>query len=172
MRRATMMAVLTVAVIGVVAGVALLWPQDDELVAPAAVVVLGGPAAERTALGQSLAAEHDARLVLSASAQWFGRQAGLHCGDEVWCIDPVPVTTRGEARTVADLAHEQGWEEVAVATSRHHTARARILFRQCLGHRVRVVGVEHADGSWWADTYGQVREVIGIVAALTVQRAC
>ncbi len=172
MRRTVTMAVLTAVVVGVVAGVTLLWPRDDEVVAPAAVVVLGGPAAERTALGQALAREHDAVLVLSASAQWFGRQVGLRCGDDAQCIDPVPVTTRGEARTVAELARAQGWERVAVATSDHHTGRARVLFRQCLGDGVSVVGAAHSAGSWWADAYRYAREAVGVAAAITVQRAC
>jgi uncharacterized SAM-binding protein YcdF (DUF218 family) len=171
-RRVLIVAVLAGVAIGVMATVAFLWPRDDQVVAPAAVVVLGGPAAERTALGQALASEHDAVLVLSASAQWFGRQAGLRCGDDALCVDPVPVTTRGEARIVADLARAEGWEQLAVVTSDHHTARARVLFRQCLGERVSVVGASHSDGSWWADTSRYLREAVGVVAAVTVQRAC
>ena len=172
MRRAITTAVLAGVVIAATAAVAVLWPRDDVVIAPAAVVVLGGPAAERTALGQALASEHDAVLVLSASAQWFGRQAGLRCGDDARCIDPVPVSTRGEARTVAELARAEGWEQVAVATSSHHTARARVLFRQCLDDDVSVVGAAHSDGSWWADTYRYLREAVGVAAAVTVQRAC
>ena len=172
MPRAIATALLGTLAIVVIAALVLAWPRDDATVAPDAVIVLGGAGAERTALGSALATEHQATLVLSSSAQDFGQQAGLRCGQEVRCLDPDPETTRGEARAVAALVETNGWDRVVVATSRHHTSRARILFRQCLGDRVSVVGARRPDGSWWPGTRGVGRELVGTVAAMTLQRAC
>jgi len=172
MSRAIATALLVALAIVVIAAPVLAWPRDDTPVAPDAVIVLGGAGAERTALGGALATEHRATLVLSSSAQYFGERAGLRCGQEVRCIDPDPETTRGEARAVAALAEANEWDRVVVATSRHHTSRARILFRQCLGDRVSVVGARRSDGSWWPGARGVGRELVGTVAAVTLQRAC
>jgi uncharacterized SAM-binding protein YcdF (DUF218 family) len=171
-RRGLAAAALLVVVGASVAGAAWLWPRDDVVMASAAVVVLGGAGAERTELGRELATEHAAVLVLSSSAQHFGAELGLDCDVEVVCLDPVPETTRGEARAVAALATERGWDHVAVATSRHHTSRARLLFRQCLGERVSVVGATRPDGSWWPGMWGALREAVGAIVGVTVQRAC
>lgn len=172
MRRGLIAAALIALVAGVLTVGVVMWPRDDVVSGPAAVVVLGGAGAERTELGRDLAVAHDAQLVLSSSAQHFGAQLGLDCDVEVVCVDPVPETTRGEARTVAALAAQRGWGEVTVATSRHHTTRARLLFRQCLGERVSVVGATRADGTWWPGVHGALREVLGAAAAVTVRRAC
>lgn len=172
MRRVLAAAALLAVVVASLVGAVRMWPQDDLVTAPAAVVVLGGAGAERTELGRDLATEHGAVLVLSSSAQHFGAQLGLDCDVEVVCIDPVPETTRGEARAVAALAAERGWDHVTVATSRHHTSRARLLFRQCLGERVSVVGSTRADGTWWPGVRGALREAVGALVGVTVQRAC
>ena len=172
MSRAIATALLVALTIAAIAAPVVAWPRDDTPAAPDAVIVLGGAGAERTDLGQTLASEHAATLVLSSSAQYFGERAGLHCGQEVLCLDPEPETTRGEARAVAALVEANGWHRVVVATSRHHTSRARVLFRQCLGDRVSVVGARRSDGSWWPGTRGAGRELVGMVAAVTVQRAC
>ena len=170
-RAITTMLLMAVAVVAIAAPV-VAWPRDDTPVAPDAVIVLGGAGAERTAVGDALATQHRATLVLSSSAQYFGERAGLRCGQEVVCLDPDPETTRGEARAVAALVEAEGWARVTVVTSRHHTSRARVLFRQCLADRVSVVGARRPDGSWWPGARGVGRELVGTVAAVTVQRAC
>jgi uncharacterized SAM-binding protein YcdF (DUF218 family) len=163
---------LVVAAVMVAIGAVLAWPRDDPLSAPDAVAVLGGAGTERLELGRALAARHDAVLVLSSSAIVFGERGGLSCGREVVCIEPEPETTTGEARTVAALAAERGWDHVAVATSRFHTTRARVLFRQCLDDRVSVLGASRPDGSWSPGASGFLRELAGTGAALTFRRAC
>ena len=172
MSRAIVAMLVVALAIVVLAAPVVAWPRDDTPVAPDAVVVLGGAGAERTALGHAVATEHGATLVLSSSAQYFGARAGLRCGQEVLCVDPEPETTRGEAQTVAVLVEAHGWDRVVVATSRHHTTRARVLFRQCLDDQVSVVGASRPDGSWWPGLRGVGRELAGTAAAATVQRAC
>jgi hypothetical protein len=149
---------------------ALVWPRNDVPRAPDAIVVLGGGGGERAALGVTLRDRFSVPLVLSASAWGAGYNLGLRCGEDgVICVRPATSSTRGEARAIAELADRQGWDEIAVATTDFHTARARVLFRQCFDDRVTVVGAP-PDRRRGPSTYA--REVVATVAALTVRRAC
>lgn len=149
-----------------------LRPRDDVPRDPDAVVVLGGAGQERADLGLELVERFDATLVLSSSASIFGGRRGVVCGEDALCFEPDPATTTGEARNVAEFAERHGWEHVTVATSRFHTTRTRVLFRQCLGDRVTVVGTPPADGAWSFSPRRDLREAVGTLAALTVRRAC
>jgi uncharacterized SAM-binding protein YcdF (DUF218 family) len=151
--------------------IAALRPRDDVPQNPDAVVVLGGAGYERLELGIELSERHGAVLVLSSSAIAYGRRRGLVCGQEVLCHTPQPETTTGEARTLARLADHHGWDHITVATSRFHTTRARVLFRQCLGDRVTVVGARAPDGRG-RGPLAHLREAVGTIAALTIRRAC
>jgi uncharacterized SAM-binding protein YcdF (DUF218 family) len=153
-----------------VGGAALLWPRDDVPREPDAIVVLGGHGAERIRLGMELRTRHGVPIVLSASAWGYGFNAGLRCEHEgVICVRPASSDTRGEARALAALAVEEGWDRITVVTTNFHTTRARVLFRQCFGGRVDVVGAPPVNPrglATWA------REVVATAAALTVRRAC
>lgn len=159
------------ALVAVAAVPLLMWPRDDVPRDPDAVVVLGGAGPERADLGIELSERYDATLVLSSSASIFGRRRGVVCGEDALCFEPDPTTTTGEARNVAQFAEEYGWEHVTVATSRFHTTRSRVLFRQCLGDRVTVVGTPPAGGVSFS-LRRDLREAVGTLAALTVRRAC
>ncbi len=148
-------------------------PRDDRVPADAdAVVVLGGAGGERTELGIEIADELDVPLVLSSNAAFFGQRQGRACGDETICFEPDPENTAGEAANVAEMAAEQGWDHVVVATSRFHTSRSRLLFNQCLGgDRVSVVGSTAPSGAATTPRL-MLRESLGVIAGLTVARAC
>jgi uncharacterized SAM-binding protein YcdF (DUF218 family) len=144
--------------------------RDDVIGSPDVVIVLGGAGPERAELGAELHERYDVPLVLSSSAQVFGNELGYDCPPAI-CITTDPETTTGEARGVARLAEQYGWEEVVVVTTDFHTARARMLFQQCLGDRVSVVGASRPEG----DGPGldrRLNEVVGMVAGTTVLRAC
>jgi uncharacterized SAM-binding protein YcdF (DUF218 family) len=150
--------------------VQMLRPVDDQVEAPDVVVVLGGAGPERVELGVELSDRHGVPLVLSSSARDFGADRGLTCPPAV-CILTDPETTAGEASAVAELAEEHGWERVVVATTRFHTARARMLFRQCFGDRVAVVGAERAGGHGPA-VPTRTKELLGLLSGATFARAC
>jgi uncharacterized SAM-binding protein YcdF (DUF218 family) len=68
--------------------------------------------------------------------QWFCRNDGSRPGYpvhdyETICFEPRPQTTRGEARFLADLARERGWERVDLVTSVDQATRARMLVGRC-----------------------------------------
>lgn len=150
----------------------LLWPRDDRPRQPDAIVVLGGGGPERAELGIALQAEYDADLVLFAYARMFAERLGVECGPRIICLEPDPWSTIGEALVTRAVMAERDWQHVTVVTNRFHATRARVLFQQCLGHRVSVVRAEDPyDGrNIHAGTYRH--EALGILAAWTLRRAC
>jgi len=150
----------------------VLLPHDDEPQSPDGIVVLGGMGQERADLGIELSKSYDVPLVLSSSATWFANERGYRCslGNAVCLARPrFAENTAQEAQYTAELVAERGWGHVTIVTSSHHTARARILFRQCLGDQVSVVGVSRPDGPSVGE---RLREIAGILAATTAQHAC
>lgn len=167
-----LLAALLVAGLAAVGVVAYALPRDDVPAAPDVVVALGGSGAERAQLGIELAERHNVPLVLSSSAAFYAEQEGLRCDRDALCFDPMPANTAGEARSVARMAEAEGWQEVVVTTTSHHSSRARFLFQQCLGRdRVRVLGEVRAG---WQPTTPRLlaRESLGLIAAATFARAC
>jgi uncharacterized SAM-binding protein YcdF (DUF218 family) len=165
-------ALIGLLLVGTLLGLAL-WsvaPRDDVVTSPDVVVVLGGAGQERADLGIELRERYDVPLVLSSSAAVFADNRGVSCPPAI-CIRTDPETTTGEARAVARQADTYGWQQVLVVTTEFHTARARLLFRQCLGDRVAVVGAARVDGQG-PGLRRWLNEIGGIVAGRTVLRAC
>jgi uncharacterized SAM-binding protein YcdF (DUF218 family) len=164
--------VVSVIALAVVGGALTRWTaaRDDTIGSPDAVIVLGGAGPERAELGTELHERYEVPLVLSSSAQVFGSRLGYSCPPAI-CITTDPETTTGESRGVARLAEQYGWNEVVVVTTDFHTARARLLFRQCLGERVAVVGASRTGGDG-PGLKRRLNEVAGMVAGSTVLRAC
>lgn len=87
-----------------------------------AVVVLGGASTERLPAGQKLVSDGWApTLVLSRTDTSANAEADRLCrrpgSERVICFRPVPRTTRGEARAIARLVADEGWNRVLVVTS-------------------------------------------------------
>lgn len=166
-RAGVALAVLTVLLVAVAGWAAV--PRDDELPTDIDAVVALGGGSGRVQLAREIAATHDAQLVLSATSIDVGQREGLACGVDALCLDPDPHSTIGEARGMAALAVEHSWDTVSVATSQFHTNRSRLVFRQCLD-QVAVVGAHDLSAPV---TFGrQLRELVGMLASLTVRRAC
>jgi uncharacterized SAM-binding protein YcdF (DUF218 family) len=49
---------------------------------------------------------------------------------EFLSVIPEPSSTRGEARQVARLSGERGWQRILVVTSTYHIPRARLIFQR------------------------------------------
>lgn len=103
-----------------------------------AVVVLGGGQGERISAARGVLRRlpgDPPALVLSVPYE----EPLLTCGSvpghpavEVHCLVPEPLTTAGEAAAVANLAAEQQWQRLVVATSDYHVTRARVLVTRCV----------------------------------------
>lgn len=71
----------------------------------------------------------------------------IPAGVEIRCIETEPETTRGEARTIAQMAEDEGWRSVVVVASTDQITRARRLIGRCWDGDVRLTGPEH-DQPW------------------------
>ena len=147
------MTTLLVALVVYGAGAVLfLLREDDPLRQADAVVVLAGG---RSRLPEALALVRDgAAPVLVVSEDPSGKDAardsvcagGKVEGAKLVCRAANPFSTRGEARLVAQLAEERGWNRIAIVTSRYHLFRAERLFERCTDAQLVMHGVEESAG--------------------------
>jgi uncharacterized SAM-binding protein YcdF (DUF218 family) len=108
----------------------------DEIQRADAIIVLGGEHDGREDYGLSLARDHWAQTVVISNPYWPGdpvmqRVCRSSSDIEVICLRPSPLTTRGEADMMRQLARERGWAKIIVISWRYHLPRARLIFRQC-----------------------------------------
>lgn len=89
--------------------------------------------------------------------------------EKIICLDPDPVTTRGEARTINDLAQSYGWKRIIVVTNRPHTHRVRMIYQACTDLDVEVVHIKGFQKHLVA--YHVLREILG-TAKFLIQRPC
>lgn len=109
---------------------------SGQLEAADAVVVLGGDSAERLPTGQELvAAGYAPVLALSHTDTPGNVDSDRLCKRPAHptrvCFEPDPLTTRGEARTLARLAADNDWDRLLVVTSEYHAVRAYTNIAQC-----------------------------------------
>jgi uncharacterized SAM-binding protein YcdF (DUF218 family) len=115
----------------------LLSRPDDPVRSADAVLVLAGNS-RRLPVALELVGSGVAP-VLVVSVDTSGRDPGRDrlCATgldhaELRCLVADPYSTRGEARLLAGLVRERGWETVVVVSSRYHLFRARQIFERCL----------------------------------------
>ncbi len=135
-----------------------------------AIVVLGGASRERLPEGERLLAEGLAPvLVLSNTGLPGNAAADRLCEDPgelpIVCFSPDPLTTRGEARAIARLARDEGWDHVLVVTSNYHALRSLMHLGQCSSARVGMAGTVPDLGwvRWWGHA---LEETVGLAAAM------
>ena len=112
---------------------------NDPLQHADAIVVLGGEHDGREDYGIALAKQGWASTVVLSNP--YGPDGVMErvCHDtrgergpvEVLCPEPDPLTTRGEAIMVKQLAAERSWHKVIIVSWRYHLPRARFIFEQC-----------------------------------------
>lgn len=111
---------------------------EDPLQQADAVIVLAGAHDGRESYGLDVARQVSAGVLVlsdpySADDPVMRRAcAGSRGGVTVLCRHPVPATTRGEALQVRALVIERHWKRIVVISWRHHLARARFIFSQCV----------------------------------------
>jgi uncharacterized SAM-binding protein YcdF (DUF218 family) len=121
-----------------------IWPSTDDPRRADAVVVLDGGSGERLDEARALMERHVApTLAISAGREIDRDEADGLCTTpqqfEVVCFSPTPDSTRGEARALATLARQNGWNQVVLVTSTYHVTRAHLLVKRCFDGRVDVV---------------------------------
>ncbi|MEV6847516.1 hypothetical protein [Actinoplanes sp. NPDC051411] len=138
-----------------------------------AIVQLGGPGNRRlTAL--ELGREGRAPVVaISVSdeelsvADWCGQ--GSFRGQPVICFHSEPFTTRGEARSIAEMAQRYGWHSVILVTSTDQATRAELRVGRCFDGSVYVAT---AHLPWYHWPVQVVYQAAAFVKAYTFQRSC
>lgn len=137
----------------------IMWPRTGAPERADAVVVLSGDHGERLPLALDLIQRGVTSVLVFDGALDSTRAVELCRGGqpfEVICLQPEVDNTRGEARAAADLASRRGWTRLVVATSTHHVARSRLLFRRCVRGEVAMIGAPKAGTGRVADGARQV----------------
>lgn len=146
-----------------------VWPDTDPPAQVDAIVMYGG-SGNRFDLARNLAQSGYAETVVLSDpkdpAEQYTAYGGFCAQDhsyEALCFDPVPRTTRGESRFVADLARERGWNRILLVTDTEQATRAKMLLERCWSGDVDVVTVNAGISSlvrvayeWAAWTRAQV----------------
>lgn len=162
----------------VMCAVLFVWPRTDQPPARAdAVVVLNGARNLRLDPGIRLVRQGIAPvLVISGpdhDRRWLKARRLCRLGQvgsvRVVCFEPVPFSTRGEARGVARIAREHGWSRIVVVTSTFHVTRTRMLFDRCYHGQLWTVGVP---APWWRMVENWAFETGKLAVQLTVERRC
>lgn len=176
------LAVAALVLVGIVAvGVALplvVIPETQPVPGDTdAVVLLSDGEGERAATAERVMPRGGTDLLVVSQTPGAEWPAGWpRCGEsvdgyDVICFEPVPATTRGEARAIAEMAAQRRWDTITLLTSTYHVSRARMLFERCVDARVEVV-----DASTELGALGWVRAAAGELAALArdglIQRGC
>jgi uncharacterized SAM-binding protein YcdF (DUF218 family) len=109
---------------------------EDPLQKADAIIVLGGEHDGREDYAISLARQGLARTVVISNPYGDGdpvmkRVCTSTTRVEVICRSPEPMTTRGEAAMMRQLADQRSWNKIIVLSWRYHLPRARLIFRQC-----------------------------------------
>jgi uncharacterized SAM-binding protein YcdF (DUF218 family) len=142
-----------------------------------AVIVLSGDRNVRLAPGIRLVQRGVAPVLAISGARQDPRwrkaarlcRQGRVAGARVICFEPRPFSTRGEARAIARLARQHGWNAVVVVTSTFHVTRARLLFRRCYRGRLWMIGTPTP---WWRLPEEWAFETGKLAVQLTAERAC
>jgi uncharacterized SAM-binding protein YcdF (DUF218 family) len=142
---------LVVAACYAVGGSLFLAREDDPVRRADAVVVLAG---SKTRLPAALElVQGGVAPVLVVFEDRTGRdpersrlcREGLDSPDvELVCRLAQPFSTRGEARLVARLAEERGWQTLAIVSSRYHLYRAERILDRCIDATLAMRGTSES----------------------------
>lgn len=145
-----------------------VFPPADSPSRADAIVILGGPG-DRIGRGWDLARDDVAPVVVTFVPDPRLCEP-LDADPEEICLTPEPSTTRGEARMIAELARERGWDHLVVVTAASQAVRARIRLERCFDGRLDLVTVR--EGGLAQQLYRVLYENGAMIKALTVQRDC
>ena len=147
-----------------------VWPRQDSPTPADAIVVLGG-GGRRRPIGYELARRGVAKTLLVSTSDTSKELRGLPAlpGVEVVKFRPVPFSTQGEARYLADQARARGWKRVVVVSGRSQITRGRLRISRCYPGELGMVG-SPLQLRWVA--YDAAYEWAALAKALVLQRSC
>jgi uncharacterized SAM-binding protein YcdF (DUF218 family) len=171
-----MTVVIAIALLTAVTMRLFVWPTTDRVEDPDAVVLFVGGRGERLEKAVELVRQHNVdALVIPNGTDPTWPAANAICSEPqqflVFCPTPQPDTTRGEARTIAELAGQEGWDRLAMVTSDYHMSRARLLLSRCFDGDVAVVRADSRLGP--LDRAVRIaHEWVGLARARVIDRSC
>jgi hypothetical protein len=135
-----------------------------------AIIVLGGNGAppEDTGIG----------LALGGYAPYlvFSLEPTQHCAPStrksvrVLCFHANPLTTQGEARSIAHLANQYHWHRIIVVMPTTQATRARLRIGRCYPGQILEVGAPPQ--GFWAWVRGITYEWGALLKAIVLQPSC
>jgi uncharacterized SAM-binding protein YcdF (DUF218 family) len=166
---------LVVVVVGVVVASAVLFvfPTTNQPRAADAIVVLGGKG-PRFDNGVALAAKGYAPLLVLSLASPTPPSACQALSPrpsvQVICFVPSPLSTRGEARFIGQLAHQRHLHTIIVVSGSAQTRRARLRVSRCFSGTILMVPI--ARPSLLSELDSVVYEWGALAKAELWQRSC
>lgn len=173
----TAVPVVVLAALGAVVTRLFVLPAQPTIERTDAVVVLDGGKGERLRRALELveAGVTDTLVLSNVHRREHAPGRGPRCGRDdtltVICFRPRPPTTAGEARTVAELAAQHGWEHLTVVTSTYHVLRSRVAFHQCSDVPVVMVPAGFGEGVI-GGSVAILREMVALPIEVTLRRTC
>lgn len=146
-------------------------PRIDELPEHADVLVVFAGEDERLTLAWRLVREGIAPVLVISHGDnhpdW-SQYCGVSQPFDVWCLEPSPSNTRGEAQMFGMLANEYGWQSMIAVTANYHVERARTYLRRCFDGDLTFAAVP-----WQRLNTRVVRhETLGGIQARFLSRGC
>lgn len=147
-----------------------VWPAQGMPARVGAIVMLAGPG-DRLGVALGLARQHRAPVLVISQGQhgYGGPCPAAPPGVRLFCFEPNPGNTRGEAEFVGRLAMRYHWTSVVLVTSRAQDTRARLVVERCYGGSVYVVTGSLPLSSW---LYQIAYEWGALFKALVLYRSC
>jgi uncharacterized SAM-binding protein YcdF (DUF218 family) len=168
LRRSLITLAVIIAVFLTLTAVLFVFPSTNAPRRSNAIVVLGG-SGPRLQKGLALArAGYAPYLVVSGTVPSVCPPARQEV--KVICFHPVPDTTQGEAREVANLARSHDWHQIIVVSGTPQTTRARIRFTRC--YQGTLLFDPASPGSLGGWIWNVAYEWGALIKALTLQRGC
>ena len=161
------------AIIGLLSALVLLdlrlfvFPELDEPERADAIVVFAGPG-DRITRAWELADRGLASYVVVSIADTRACEPERPTVIQL-CFTPDPATTQGEARAVAELAREHGWDDLIIVSGTTQVTRIRLRQGRCFEGDVQVLAVREALGPF---LYRWIYEHGALLKALILQRSC
>jgi hypothetical protein len=165
-------AVLAFAALSVITLRLFVFPDLNTPVPSDAVIVLGGPNSQAPAEGIRLAQEGFAPTLA------FSIPPSTRCpyrlnavpGVQVLCFVAQPLTTQGEARSIARFAADLHWHRIIVVMPIPQASRARLRIGRCFAGQILEVGV--APSGPWGWTKEIAYEWGAMLKAIVLQPSC
>jgi hypothetical protein len=169
---ARILAVVAFLAWGAVTARLFVWPDLPPLPDRVdAIVELGGPG-NRDDLALALAEQGRARYLVQSTSDYAMRNGWCQppvANVTVRCFHPDPFTTRGEARAIAAMAKEYGWQSIILVTTPDQAWRATVRVGRCFDGEIFVAT---ATLQWYKWPFEVVEEWGATAKAFTYETSC